>query len=170
MATSVSQYDPQQVGLFEARNLMFIPIERVTEPPNPPAVPYRGLVVLTGVVRIDLQGNSVTAWRAETYQLNIGEDFGIAINDGPYKPQPGSAFEAHVYKAVPFATVSSRYNAGLANNDGTAVDRFRFSLPSPSDAILEVDLAVRDDDAHIYRIGYEVNLYVWLEEVRETTP
>jgi hypothetical protein len=60
MAITVSQYDPDPKirDLFEARHWMFIPIERVTEPPNPPAVPYRGLVILSGVVRIDLQGNS----------------------------------------------------------------------------------------------------------------
>jgi hypothetical protein len=156
--------DPKIVELFEVRDWMFVPIERVTEPPNPPAVPYRGMVMISGLVRIDFQGDSVTDWRYETYQLDLNHDLGRAINDTPYTPQPGNAFVFHTERWATFATISSRYNAGLANNDGTAVERWR--LDWTNNAVLEVDLAVRDDDAHIYRLAYKLNLQGWLEEGR----
>jgi hypothetical protein len=95
---------------FTARHWMFVPIERVTEPPSPPVV-----------------------------------------------PRPGFFFAFVIEQWAPFATVNARFNANVANNDGTAADAF--SLDPSFGATLHVDVAVRDTDAEIFRLGYQVSLY-----------
>jgi len=141
---------------FTARHWMFVPIERVTEPPNPPVVPFRGLIILSGVALINFRGNS-SNWVRDRVTLGINDDLARAIANAPYQPRPGFFFAFVIEQWAPFATVNARFNANVANNDGTAADAF--SLDPSFGATLHVDVAVRDTDAEIFRLGYQVSLY-----------
>jgi hypothetical protein len=149
---------------FTARHWMFIPNERVTQPPNPPAVPYRGLIILTGIAIIDLQGASPASWRRERVILRLDRDFARAAALAPWAPNtPGNFLVFQSEQWAPFVTVNARYNRGPADNDGTAVDSFWLDL-SAGKAVINIDVAVRDVDAFIYRLGYSLHLYGRLEE------
>lgn len=152
-----------QANCFTARHWMFLPIERVTAPPAPPATPYRGVITLSGVAIINLQGVTPNDWRRERVVLDLGEDYGKALALAPWKPKPGHFFTFVVEQWVPFVTVNARYNRGPANNDGSAVDAFSLD-PRQGNARINVDVAVRDSDAYIYRLGYTLTLYGYLQE------
>lgn len=147
---------------FMSRHFMFVPIERVTQPPSS-TVPYRGLVTLSGVVLLHLRGTTQSDWLRERVTLDLNVDVDRAVAAAPYQPRPDHIFSWHIEQAVPFATLNARYNANVANNDGTAVDTF--SLETARGAVLHTDVAVRDTDAWLYRIGYQVHLYVRLDEM-----
>lgn len=153
----------QNPELFAGRHNMFVPIERVTQPPNPPTTPYRGFVVLSGVAIINFKGNSVSQWRRERFQLWLNDDLRAAIGKAPWAAPPGTSWWFHVEQWAPFATVNARHNLQVANNDGSAADSF--GLDAARGAVLNVDVAVRDTDAVILRLGYELNLYGRLEAV-----
>jgi hypothetical protein len=146
---------------FVSRHRMFVPIERVTQPPSS-TVPYRGLITLSGVAIINLHGTSEEDWHRERVSLDLNDDVARAVNTAPWQPRPRFFFTYRIEQWVPFATVNARYNRNVANHDGTAVDSF--SLEPARGAMLHADIAIRDTDAWIYRIGYQLHLYVRLEE------
>jgi hypothetical protein len=152
---------------FMSRHYMFVPIERVTEPPSS-TVPYRGLITISGVVLLHLRGTTPNDWLRERVSLNLHADVLAAVNGAPYRPRPGHYFSFHVEQGVPFATLNARYNEKEANHDGSAVDTFSLETGSGSDVVLHTDVAVRDNDGWLYRIGYQLQLYVRLEE--QVTP
>jgi hypothetical protein len=148
-------------GRFVSRHFMFVPIERVTQPPSS-TVPYRGLISISGVAIVNLQGTSESDWFRERVTLNLNDDVARAVNLAPWRPRPQYFFTYRIEQWVPFATVNARYNRNVANHDGTAVDRF--SLDPSFGALMHVDVAIRDTDAWLYRVGYQLQLYVRLEE------
>ena len=153
-------------GWFMSRHYMFVPIERVTQPPSS-TVPYRGLITISGVVLLHLSGTTQNDWRRERVSLNLHEDVLKAVHTAPYQPRAGHYFSFFVEQGVPFATLNARYNANLANNDGSAVDTFSLETGTAG-VLLHTDVAVRDKDGWPYRIGYQLHLYVRLEE--QATP
>ena len=148
---------------FTARQFMFVPIET-------PSVPrggarggaFRGLIILCGVAIIDFAGDNPGDWRHDRVILDLDVDFGQAIELAPYTPPPGLQFEGFsIEQFVPFATVNSRLARLLPEhaihpNDGTAVDSF---WSSPGGAIILIDVAVRNTDSVIHRLGYHLSLY-----------
>ena len=104
------------------------------------------LVALSGIVVIDFVGDGIMNWRKETYQL------GIDIR-GAVPPDKG----IQLINYVPFATINAIYNSAVANDGGHAVDAFRIvspETPKTTYLVLEVDVAVRDNDAWLSRVGY----------------
>lgn len=159
MPIQLSQYvHPDR---FVARHWMLVPIERVTQPPNPPAVPYRGQIILSGVVLIDLKGTSSDQWLRDRVFLDLGEDLSRALNLAPWAPRPGNYWATILPEQwIAFATVNSRFNEQHAINDGTAADAFGMQNASR----WWIDVAVRDTDAWIYRLAYHVTLYGAIED------
>ena len=156
---------------FTARNFMFVPIERVTDPPTtrpgrPPSGPFRGLIILSGVAIIGFAGEG-REWRRDLVELDLNEDLGNAIRLAPYTPQPGFIFGFAIEQFVPFATVNSRFTAVATDaqyreDDGTAADAF--ALDVPRGAVLNVDVAVTMANSRLERLGYHVSLFGTLVE------
>src|SRR5262249_9110768 len=106
----------------------------------------------------------------DTVTLDINEDLRRAIGNAPYKPQPGFFFATlAIEQWVPFATVNARgtviginsVNEGTAS-DGTAADAF--SLDPSQGAMLRVNVAVKNIQSEIFRLGYQLSLYGSLVE------
>jgi hypothetical protein len=154
MAIFLSQSgDPSK---FTARHVMFVPI-------GTPSNPYRGLIILSGVAIIDFAGNKPGDWRHDQVILDLNVDFGQAIHLAPYTPpSPVQQFVGFsIAQFVPFATVNARLARLLSQhavnpNDGTAVDAF---WSSPGGAMIQIDVAVRNIDSVIHRLGYHLSLY-----------
>jgi hypothetical protein len=144
---------------FTGRHFMFVPIA-------PPSIPHGGafwgLMILSGVAIIDFAGDSPGDWRHDRVILDLDVDFGQAIQLAPYKPPPGLQFVGFsIAQFVPFATVNARVARLLPAhavhpNDGTAVDAF---WSSPGGAMILIDVAVRNIDSVLHRLGYHLCLY-----------
>ena len=107
-------------------------------------------IVLTGVAIIHLQGESQDSWRRE--QIELGIRFNGIVPRGKVLALKNWA---------PFVTLNAVYNANVSHNSGHAVDTFGVLNPSwPLDGkvFIKADIAIRDSDAHLYRLGYQVNL------------
>ena len=149
---------------FTGRNFMFVPIETPSVPPPKHGGAFRGLIILSGVAIIDFAGNSFGDWRRDRVILDLDVDFGQAIHLAPYTPPPGLQFVGFsIAQFVPFATVNARLARLLPKtgrhpppNDGTAVDAF---WSSPGGAVIQIDVAVRNIDSVIHRLGYHLSLY-----------
>ena len=135
------------------------------------------LLVLTGVVIVDLKGNSTATWRRET--VSIRPDFNgplqFAINKFGIPTPPGTNGATYltwfkVEQWAPFAALSSMFNQNESVNSGFAVDVWRpnpfvsaqdsFSNV-PHNALfngIQVDVAVRDSDAWLFRLSYAITL------------
>jgi hypothetical protein len=115
--------------------------------------------VLTGVFIVNLKGQSQN-WLRETITLEI-----------PIRPLP-QGLGLHIEYWAPFFTMNSVYNKDTAVNSGHAVDSFSIAgLESDSNfgqysVAFNVQTAVRDSDAYLYRIGYNVTLKGTLKPIR----
>ena len=148
---------------------------------HPPASIHdqKFLLVLSGVVIANLEGNCGSQWLQET--LSFFPDMAGPQNSGPLnwainrfaipKP-PGQNFSIgfSLEEWAPFASLSSIFNQDQSINSGFAVDVWRPNhFTTGTDAFthstvgsiftgINVDVAVRDTDAWIYRISYNVTL------------
>jgi hypothetical protein len=119
------------------------------------------LIILTGVVIIDLKGESGEQWRWETV------DFGIPFR---HLHPDGKALAPENWAV--FVTINAIYNAGKSYNSGHAVDAFEL-LGARAGLAQEIwvraHVAVRDSDAYLFRIGYHVTLVGKFFPVGRTT-
>lgn len=115
--------------------------------------------VLTGVFLTGLKGQSQN-WLRERIIMNI--------------PIPALPIETglHIEQWAPYFTMNSVYNKDTAVNSGHAVDAFGLydreidSNYGQSTVNFYNDIAVRDSDAYLYRIGYNVTLKGTLKPLR----
>jgi hypothetical protein len=133
---------------------MFVPVERVTQPPNPPQVPYRGIITLSGIALTEFQGSGED-WRRAKFILDLEEDYNKALSQVPYQPSQGHSFTFSIKRKSVFATVNARYSDHMI--DGSAVDSF--GLNDEGVCQIFVDLGTRDAHGELIRIGYQVELY-----------
>ena len=137
------------------------------------------LLILSGVVFANLEGNSGSQWLHET--VSFLPDMAGPQNSGPLNwaigrfgiPRPpgqnvtvGFSLE----EWAPFASLSSIFNQDQSINSGFAVDAWRPThFQNGIDAVtfqpvgnlfagVDVDVAVRDTDAWIFRLGYNIAL------------
>ena len=107
------------------------------------------LVVLSGIVLVHLKGNSEAHWLREELVLGIDITPILAAGKG-----------LSVEQGAPLVTLNAVYNKNVSNNAGYAVDSCQ--LTSLQQAVryvhVECDVAVRDTDGWLYRIGYYVTL------------
>jgi len=137
------------------------------------------LLTLTGVVIANLEGNSSSQWLHET--LSFLPDMAGPQGSGPLNwaiqrfaiPTPiGQNFKIgfSLEEWAPFASLSSIFDQDQSINAGFAVDVWRPThFASGTDAFthlpvgnifsgIDVDVAVQDTDAWIYRVGYNITL------------
>ncbi len=148
---------------------------------NPPASIHdqKFLLVLSGVVIANLEGNSTSQWLQET--LSFLPDMAGQQNSGPLNfainrfsiPKPaGQNFSIHfsLEEWAPFVSLSSIFDEHQSIDAGFAVDVWRPNhFTTGTDAFthlpvgniftgINADVAVRDTDAWILRVGYNVTL------------
>jgi hypothetical protein len=165
---------------FAGQNWLITPAAlAVGEPPPASIHDQKFLLVLSGVVIANLEGNSASQWLYET--LSFLPDMAGPQNSGPLnwaiqrwgipKP-PGQNFSIafSLEEWAPFASLSSIFDQDQSINAGFAVDVWRPNhFATGNDAIthspvgniftgINVDVAVRDTDAWIYRVGYNITL------------
>jgi len=115
-------------------------------------------IVLSGVALVFFQGNTPQDWLRNTYELVIRADRAIGLLQLP--PPPAGRYNAlHLEQWVVYAGLNAVFNGNLSNNAGYAVDRFYLPAGQAggdivSDVIVAVDLAARDNDGQVIRVGY----------------
>jgi len=107
------------------------------------------LVVLSGVVLVHLEGKSEADWLRE--KLTLGIDIANILPSGK-----GLSIE----QGAPLVTLNAVYNRGVSNNAGYAVDscQLRPSSEAYRDVFVDCDVAVRDTDGWLYRVGYNITV------------
>jgi hypothetical protein len=165
---------------FAGQNWLITPAAPAVGEPAPATIhDQRFLLVLSGVVIADLEGNSGSAWLHET--VSFLPDMAGPQNSGPLNwaigrfgiPRPTDpnvrvAFSLEEW--APFASLGSIFNQNQSINSGFAVDTWRPThFDAGTNALthapvgniftgLNVDVAVRDTDAWLYRLGYNITL------------
>jgi hypothetical protein len=172
---------------FAGQNWLITPAAlAVGEPPPASIHDQKWLLVLSGVVIADLKGDSSSQWDYQTVSFTpdmAGADdpsstsgpLNWAINHFSIAKPPGSPGEQYLIRFsveqwAPFASLSSIFNQGQSINSGFAVDAWRPNhFGSGTDVLsnrpvnnlftgINIDLAVRDTDAWLYRLGYNITL------------
>jgi hypothetical protein len=165
---------------FAGQNWLITPAAlAVGEPPPANIHDQKFLLVLSGVVIANLEGNSTSQWLHET--LSFLPDMAGPQNSGPLNwaigrfgiPKPvGQDFTIgfSLEEWAPFASLSSIFDENQSINAGFAVDVWRPThFATGTDAFthapvnniftgINVDVAVRDTDAWIFRVGYNITL------------
>lgn len=164
---------------FAGQNWLITPAALAVGEPAPPNIhEQKFLLTLSGVVFANLQGNSGSQWLRET--LSFLPDMAGPQNSGPLNwaiqrfgiPKPSgnikTAFSLEEW--APFASLSSIFNQNQSINSGFAVDVWRPThFATGINAVthqpvgniftgIDVDVAVRDTDAFLFRVGYHINL------------
>ncbi len=155
---------------------------------RPPASIYdqKWLLFLSGVVIADLKGESTSQWDYQTVSFTpdmAGPDdptatsgpLNWAISHYSLPKPPGSIGGQYLIRFsleewAPFASLGSIFNQGQSINSGFAVEAWRPNhFASGTDVVtnlpvtnifsgINVDLAVRDTDAWLYRLTYNITL------------
>lgn len=134
----------------------------------------RFLLILSGVAIVDVKGNSEAVWLHETVSLrpSISDALGYAINRWQIPTPPAgsyvTAFQTEQW--APFVALSSVFNQGQSINSGFALDTWRLNPFGGGTDVLtnqvfnqlfsgvQADIAVRDTDAWIFRLSYNIAL------------
>jgi hypothetical protein len=160
---------------FAGQNWLITPAALAVGESRPASIhDQKFLLVLSGVVNADLEGNSGSQWLYET--LSFIPDMAVPLNwaisrFGIPKP-PGQDFNIGfaLEEWASFASLSSIFNQDQSVNSGFAVNTWRHTpfdtgkdvfTNLPVEKIfsgIDVDVAVRDTDAWIRRVGYNVTL------------
>ena len=168
----------KEVKAFAGQNWLITPAATAANESPPKKIQdQKWLLVLSGVAIVDIRGNSTAQWLRETVSIrpDLQGPLHYAINRYAIPTPPGfdglnyfSRFQVEQW--APFAALSSIYNQGQSINSGFAVDVWR---PNPfqtgTDAFsnvplnnlfsgIQVDVAVRDTDAWLYRLSYNFTL------------
>ena len=168
----------QVIDTFAGQNWLITPAALAkNEPPPPDLHAQKWLLTLSGVGMVNLKGNSETNWLQETLLLRptIIDPMHYAIATHGIPKPPGTegsqytlAFQVEQWS--PYASISSIFNEKVSNYSGFAVDVWRPDhFDNGIDALslqpvgnlytgLQVDVAVRDTDAWLYRVGYNILL------------
>jgi murein DD-endopeptidase MepM/ murein hydrolase activator NlpD len=168
----------KELTAFAGQNWLITPAATAANETPPGRIQdQKWLLVLSGVAIADIRGDSAAHWLHETASIRPELDGPLhhAINRYGIPTPPGSdglnyrsGFQVDQW--APFAGLSSIFNQGNSVNSGFAVDVWR---PNPfgsgtdafSNAMLnnlfsgiQVDVAVRDSDAWLFRVGYNITL------------
>jgi hypothetical protein len=169
----------KRIDKFAGQNWLITPAAlAVNEAPPQSIRDQRWLLVLSGVAITDLQGNSEAQWLYETLVISpyFRDPLNFAVNKHSIPRPPGPEIggnyrvDFQLEQWSPFAAISSIFNQGQSVNSGFAVDVWR---PNPfatgTDSFsgsmlnnlfsgIQVDVAVRDTDAWLYRVSYNITL------------
>ncbi len=163
---------------FAGQNWVITPVASAAGQSPPSNIrEQRWHLVLTGVVLLDMKGVSASNWRHETVLIApslrapikfAAQRYGVPLPPGLDE----SAYYSHfqVEQCAPFSTLSSIFNAHESVNSGFAVDVWRPNAFSTAPDLatnlqvsnlfagIQADIAVRDSDAYLYRLGYHITL------------
>jgi hypothetical protein len=162
------------LSTYAVQNWAITPVATAVGRPAPAVHDQLFQLVLSGVVFANMEGASNGNWgyNTATFQPDTFTPLNWAM--GTYAiPKPTNtnynlAFQVQQY--APLVTINAIFDAATAINAGWAADAFR---PTPfgtgTDVTthaslgslfsgMDVDLAVRDTDAWLYRLGYTVTL------------
>lgn len=131
-----------------------------------PLTNNRFMIIRSGVARVGLDGTTSDDWLREELRLYL--DLRNAIRRiQPRQPGEGLSWAMRVEQWAPIAGLNAIFDAATSINAGYAVDTFGLAVQdSPTTFVrLNADLAVRDSDARIIRVGYHVTLVGRLEEI-----
>jgi hypothetical protein len=148
---------PLFTNQFAVANFVIVPTGQTPVRPED----QKWFLVLSGVAVFTFQGQSAADWRRDSLRLAI--DLKGPIQASGRSAPPGRELKFEVEQWAPFATMNSIFDQNESVNGGYAVDAFRpifttrDTFPQIFDT-LEVDLAVRDTDAFIFRVGYHLTL------------
>ncbi len=165
-----------EVTEFAGQNWLITPASPAANQPAPTVQNQKWVLVLSGVAIIDLKGLSSSQWLNETISIrpDLVGPLDHAINEGGI-PRPAGVLGLNylmgfqVDQWAPMAGISSIFNAGESNNSGFAVNVWR---PNPFSTItdfssaqvnnvfegVQVDVGVRDSDAWLFRLNYNITL------------
>jgi hypothetical protein len=109
-----------------------------------------------------------SSWRGEQFELAL--DLRPSINRlNPPPASEGRYWAFDIEQWAPIASLNSIFNAGGSNNAGSSVNTFAIQQPNPLEFVqLVMDVAVRDSDGYVYRIGYYVTLVGLLVQVEKS--
>jgi tetratricopeptide (TPR) repeat protein len=176
-STNIERVGPKpmiEAQNFAGQNWLITPAALAVNDATPGIQNQKWLLLLSGVVLVDLKGQSSATWRRETLSirpdLNSPLQFAIT-NHGIPTPPAGTFFTAfRVEQWVPYAALGSIFNQQESINSGFAVDLWRPNpFASAQDALstgthtnlfagIQVDVAIRDSDAWLYRVNYHIAL------------
>jgi hypothetical protein len=148
---------------FPVANWVMIPAPWRLDAPTPTAVEQKWVMFLSGVAIVDFRGTRTSDWDRETLKLKL--DTRPAIESTGAQARPNRELGFQVEQWAPFATINSIVDKNQAINAGFAVDSFSPILTSEGvEEIsqifygLDVQAAIRDNDAILHRIGYQVTM------------
>lgn len=166
------------IDTFAGQNWLITPAAlALNEAPPVNIHDQKWLLTLSGVAMVNLEGNSLSQWLHETLLLlpTVVDPMNYAIAthsipapSGVEGNQYSLAFQ--VEQLAPYASISSIFdqnqsiNAGFAvdvwrpNHYGTGIDAFSGLPVGNLYSGLQVDVAVMDTDAWLYRVGYNIAL------------
>jgi hypothetical protein len=175
----------QHGGAYPARKGRKVALITVNEYTNPrrfasrhlavaPLPFHRILCTFTGVIVIDFRGVSPSYWTKDTLRVGLEQyrAIGEAQAQGWLESHTPLPSAGHVYYVTirdddiaSLVTVNSGYNQNWADNDGKAVDAVSV-VTNAADKLrgvantplltFDASLAVRDSDAYLHRVGYQV--------------
>ena len=172
---------------FAGQNWLITPAAlAVGQSPPQTILDQKWLLVLSGVVLANQQGNSNAAWLDETVTFLPGNSLslGLGPSEGPLKyaishysiptPSPNPRDFDIVFSLeewAPFVSLSAIFDQDESINAGYAVKVWRprhfmhaLSYPDVTQPIhriftgISVDVSIRDNDAFILRLGYHITL------------
>jgi hypothetical protein len=172
---------------FAGQNWLITPAALAVGEHHPASIhDQKWLLVLSGVVIADLKGDSGDHWEYQTVSFSpdmAGTDdssstsgpLNWAINHYSIPKPPGSPGAQYLIRFsveewAPFASLSSIFNQGESINSGFSVETWRPNhFGSGTDVLskrpvnnlfsgINVDVALRDTDAWIYRLSYNITL------------
>jgi tetratricopeptide (TPR) repeat protein len=162
-----------EVTEFAGQNWLITPAaSAVNETPPPRIQDQKWLLCLSGVAMVGLKGQTSSDWTRTTVSfwpdLHGPMQHAVAKYGIPVPQGAGLWFQVEQW--APFAALGSIFNKEQSINSGFAVDVWR---PNPfgtePDATtnaplnnlfrgIQADVAVRDSDAYLYRLGYNIVL------------
>jgi len=170
-------FPTQIIDTFAGQNWLITPAAPAANEPLPTDIrAQKWLLTLSGVGMVNLKGTSEASWLQETLLLRPTiidpMHYAIATHAIPTPGVEGSQYTLafQVEQWSPYASISSIFNEKVSNNSGFAVDVWRPDhFDNGIDALshqpagnlytgLQVDVAVRDTDAWLYRVGYNILL------------
>ena len=167
-----------EVSTYAGQNWLISPVaSAVNQPPPARILDQRFLLVLSGIAIVDVTGTSPAQWRHETVALrpDLQGPLVHAANSHSMPRPPGGLGSTYwigfqVEQWAPFAGLSAVFNAGPSVNSGFAVNVWRpnpfaSGIDAHTNAPLtnlfsgiQADIAVRDSDAIIHRLSYNITL------------
>ena len=159
---------------FAGQNWLITPAALAVNESVPTSVTdQKWILVLSGVVNIDLKGNS-SQWRRETVRIvpDMNAPLTHAITHHNVPTPRGQSYlpRFQVEQWVPHSAPSSMFNLELSVNSGFAVEVWRpHPFDTDTDVVtnapignifsgIQVDVAVSDIDAYLYRLSYHITL------------